>query len=168
MARWNARSAEIWVRQSPRAAARRISTIPSLERGHVTVRLHGRFARRELLERRPYREDRQKLAVVDRTDARSAKRLGLDEAKELEVAKRLAHRRLARAELPRKSCLDEALTRLELAAQDPLEEDLLDLLAEDGTRDRHRVTVTASPRDDRIREGAKALDLDRHLVAGPE
>ena len=109
----------------------------ALERADVAAGLPGGLPRGETLEGGAHRKDRQELRVVDRAHSRTAKRLGLDESQELKVAERFAHRRLARAELACQASLDKPLSRLELAAQDALEEDLLDLIAEDGARDRH-------------------------------
>ena len=110
-----------------------------LERGHVALELLRREPRGELLERGANRVDLDQLLLVDHAHARAAKRLRLDEPQQLEVAQRLAHGRLARAELLRDPRLDEPLARLELAARDPLQQDVLHLLAQDGARDRrHR------------------------------
>src|SRR5439155_16748197 len=80
----------------------------------------------------------------DLAHPRPPERLGLDEAEQLEVAERLPHRRLACAELGRDPCLDQALAGAVGPVQDPLEDQLLDLLAENDPRDRraHRSTST--------------------------
>jgi hypothetical protein len=77
------------------------------------------------------------MLVVDRSHACAAEGLGLDQPQELEVAQRFANRRLARSELPREAGLHEPLPGLQLAAKDALEEDLLDLLSQNGSRDAH-------------------------------
>ena len=89
--------------------------------------------------------DLDQLLLVEHADARAAERLRLDEAEQLEVAQRLAHRRLARAELLRDPRLDEPLARLELTARDPLQQDVLDLLAEHGAGDRRHLVDQRQP-----------------------
>jgi hypothetical protein len=73
------------------------------------------------------------MRVGDPAHPRSPEGLGLDQAEALEIAQRLAHRGLARSELPREARLDEPLARLQLPAEDPLEQDLLDLLPQNGS-----------------------------------
>ena len=106
-----------------------------LERGHVPLEPLGREPGGELLERGAHREDLDHLLLVEHAHARAAEGLRLDEPQELEVAQRLAHGRLARAELLRDPRLDEPLARLELPARDPLQQNVLDLLAEDRAGD---------------------------------
>jgi hypothetical protein len=103
-----------------------------LERADVTLGPLGRLARAELLERHPNGKHGQELLVVHRPHARPAERLGLDEPQELEVAKRLADGRLARPELAREPRLDQSLARLEVPAEYALQQEVPDLLAEDG------------------------------------
>src|SRR5207249_4199062 len=114
-----------------------------LERREIAVQADRGLARGHLLERGPDRVDLDELVLADRPDARAAERLRLDEAEQLEVAERLPDRRLARPELLRDPRLDEPVPRRVLAAQDPLEDQLLDLLAQDDARDgAHRSTST--------------------------
>ena len=91
------------------------------------------LARGELLERGSDGEHREQLRVVDCANSSPSERLGLDEPQQLQVTERLAHGRLARPELARQSCLYETRARLELPAENALEEDLLDLLAQNGS-----------------------------------
>ena len=125
------------MRQSSRFAARSIasSARSSARRSRSPC---ARLPRGELLEGGADGECGQKICVVDRTNPGAAERLGLDQPQELKIPQRLAYRRLARTQLPRKPGLDQPLARLQLAAKDALEEDLLDLLPEDGSRDAHR------------------------------
>jgi hypothetical protein len=104
----------------------------ALERADVAASLLGRLARTELFESHAHREHRQKVLVGDGTNACTAERLGLDEPQQLEVPERLAHGRLARAELAREARLDEPLARLEVSPEDALEQEVLDLLSENG------------------------------------
>jgi hypothetical protein len=87
--------------------------------------------------RRPHRVDLGELAVRDLADAGAAVRLGDDEPQRLELAERLAHRRLAHAELVGDLHLHDALPGRVLALQDPREEKLLDLVAQHGAGQRH-------------------------------
>ena len=109
----------------------------TLERRDVAVRLPCGLPRRQLLERPPYGEHREQLLVAYRAHPGSAERLRLDESQQLEVAQRLPHGRLARAELAGNACLDQALARLQLSAKDAFEENFLDLLAKYGSADAH-------------------------------
>ena len=124
----------------------------AVECAHVAG-VSGRLAGCELLERRPDGKHRQQLRVVDGTHARATKRLRFDEAQELEIAERLAHGRLARAELARQPRLDQALSRLELPPQDPFEENVLDLLTENGSRDAHEPRPIIDARLSRVNLG---------------
>ena len=107
-----------------------------LERRDVAVEPMGGEAPGELLEHRAHGEDLEEVVVGDLAHTGAAKRLRLDEAQQLEVTQRLAHRRLARAELGCDPRLDEQVAGPQLTTKDALEQDLLDLLAEDGARDR--------------------------------
>ena len=122
----------------------------------------GRLAGSELLEHRPDRKHRQQLRVVDGAHSGAAERLGLDEAQELEVAERLADGRLARAELARQPRLDEALSRLKVAAEDPFEENVLDLLTKNRPRNGHRAAAIIDARslhvNRRVRESGPVSD----------
>ena len=77
------------------------------------------------------------------------KKTGLDDfgpsgwERGLEVAERFPHRRLARAQLLRDARLHQPVAGGQLAAQDPLQQDLLHLLTEDRARDASALTVTA-------------------------
>ena len=86
--------------------------------------------------------DLDQLGLAEAADAGAAERLRLDEPQQLEVAQRLPDGRLARAELVRDPRLDEPLARLQLAAHDPLEQDVLHLLAENGAGDGAHVSAT--------------------------
>ena len=107
-----------------------------LERGDVTLEVLRRQPGRELLERGAHGVDLDQLLLVEHAHAGAAERLRLDESQQLQVAQRLAHGRLARAELLRDPRLDETLPRLQLATHDPLQQDVLDLLAEHRAGDR--------------------------------
>ena len=104
----------------------------AFERAHVAPGLLRRLASAEFLERHADGEHGQELLVVHGPYPRSAEGLGLDEPQQLEVAQRLAHGRLARAELACEARLDEPLPRLEVAPKDALEQEIPDLLSENG------------------------------------
>ena len=161
--RWNARSAETCVRQSRRDAARRISVELPLERANVPSTFTA--ASRAASSSSTARTGNTGSSCVSSTARTRAPRNGSDSTRRRSwrSRRRLAHRSLARAELPREPRLDEPLAGLELAAQDALEQDLLHLLSKDGALDRRARRHPA--RDDRVRERADALDLDRDLVA---
>ena len=159
-----------------RFAAARIASTSRSSAVDVAVEPLRRLLRRELLEHGAHGVDLDQLGLAEPAHARAAKRLRLDEPQQLEIAQRLAHRRLARAELVRDARLDEPLARLQLAADDAVEQDVLHLLAQHGSRDRAHAVPAATIRhrrrprqacgDDRVRERADAVDLDRDLVAG--
>jgi hypothetical protein len=117
-----------------------------LERLDLAVEPNGRLPRGHLLDRRTYGVDLDQLPVGDLADARPAERLRLDEAEELQVAQGLPDRRLARAQLLGDARLDETLARPVAAAQNPLEEQLLDLLAQDHPCDHGHVSAAPRPR----------------------
>jgi hypothetical protein len=132
-----------------------------LEERDVAVEALRRLPGGELLEHRPHRVDLDQLGFAERAHARASERLGLDHPQELEVAERLADRRLARAELGSDPRLDEPLARLEVTADDPVEQDVLHLLSEHGSGDRvhdgrGRLSVTVSPPVNRPRPGSSA------------
>ena len=102
----------------------------------LAVELLRRLLRRELLEDGADGVDLDQLGLAEAPDTGAAERLRLDEPQELEVAERLAHGRLARAELGRDPRLDEPLAGLELPAHDAVEQDVLHLLAQHRPRDR--------------------------------
>ena len=83
----------------------------ALEHRHVPAEALRRLLRRELLERGAHRVHLDELGVAERADARPAEGLGLDQPQQLEVAQRLAHRRLARPELAARSASRRAARR---------------------------------------------------------
>ena len=94
---------------APHRVAHRLEL--DLERGDVTLEVLRRQPGGELLERGAHGVDLDHLLLVEHADAGATERLGLDQSQQLEVAQRLAHGRLARAELLRDPRLDEPLAR---------------------------------------------------------
>jgi hypothetical protein len=99
----------------------------------------GRELGGELLERGAHRVALGDLVGAQRPHASAAERLGFHEPQDLELAQRLSHRALADAELLGDPQLDEALTRVVVALEDALHEQVLDLLAKDRAVHRHGV-----------------------------
>ena len=114
------------------------------EERHVAVETLRRLLRGKLLEHRADGVDLDQLVIAERTHPRAAERLRLDHAQELEISQRLAHGRLARAELARDAGLDEPLARLELSADDALQQDVLHLLPQHRPGDRAHATGLVS------------------------
>ena len=107
-----------WSCASPRSAASRIVSTSSASRSSsLSVIRSAREPRRERLERRPHRERLQQLLGRERAHRAAAERLVDDAAELLEVAQRLAHRRLRDAELLRDPRLDQAGAGRVLAAR---------------------------------------------------
>ena len=92
--------------------------------------------RRERLERRAHRERLEQLLGRERAHRAAAERLVDDAAELLEVAQRLAHRRLRDAELLRDPRLDQPRAGRVLAREDALQDHVLDLLAQVGAGER--------------------------------
>ena len=125
----------------------------------------------ELLQYGTHRVALGDLVGAHRPHSCAAEGLGLDEPQDLELAQRLAHRRLADTELLGDPQLDDALARLVVALDDALHEDVLDLVAKDravhrhGGRSRRRsVMATAvgrAARVSRVTAGARTRPLAR-------
>jgi hypothetical protein len=97
----------------------------------------GRELGGELLEYGAHRVALGDLVGAHRPHAGAAKGLGLDQPQDPELAQRLAHRRLADAELLGYAQLDDALARLVVALDDALHEHVLDLVPQDGAAHLH-------------------------------
>src|SRR5829696_1768160 len=99
----------------------------------------GGEARGQRLERRADGERLEQVFDGDVSYPASAEWLGVDEAELFEIAQRLSHRSLADAQLLRDARLHEPAPRRVDTREDSLEQDLLDLLAQDdaGQRSAH-------------------------------
>src|SRR5262249_33739472 len=93
----------------------------------------------------PDRVDLGELLLRHLADSRPAERLRLDEAQHLEVAQRLADGSLARAQLLRDARLDEPLARRVGPVEDPLEDELLHLLAQRDACDPAQRSISPIP-----------------------
>jgi hypothetical protein len=89
-----------------------------LEDADVAREHAARPSRGEVVERRAHAVDVEHVLLAEAAHACAAEGLGLDQAQQREVAQRLAHGCLARAELLRDARLDERLPRSELAPDD--------------------------------------------------
>ena len=179
ISRWKAMSCwtSAFVSPASHGVAHRLEL--DLERRDVALEVLRREPGRELLERRAHRVDLDHLLLVEHANARAAERLRLDESQQLEVAQRLAHGRLARAELLRDPRLDEPLARLR-ARRSTIRcsstsltcsrRTVREIAATVGpwngrTRRRMHERDLDQPAIDRIGDLADAVDLDRDGVA---
>src|SRR5947209_8692235 len=106
------------------------------QRFHATGEPGRRGPSRHLLERRPHRIGLGDLLRPHASHPGAAKWLGLDQPEDFELAQRLTHRSLADPELAGHPDLDDPLARRVGALKDPLEQRVLDLVAQGGAADR--------------------------------
>ena len=144
-----------------------------LERGHVAVEAARRLLRRELLERGAHRVDLDELRVAERPHARAPERLRLDHA--AAARGRAAPRGPAPGSCRARWAIRVSTSRspgFSSPLDDPLEQDVLDLLAEHRSGDRahrgerRRATGLGHPATTGFVSEPTPVDLDRDLVAG--
>ena len=98
----------------------------------------GRLLGRERLEHGAHRVGLEQLLLGDRAHRAAAVGLVVHAAELLEIAQRLAHRRLAALELARDLRLHEPLPRRVGPGHDALEDAILDLVAQERLVERRR------------------------------
>src|SRR5207237_1373445 len=114
-----------------------------------------------------HRKRVRQITLRERPHRTAAVRLVVHAAELLEVAQRLAHRRLAAVQLAGDLRLDEPLARRVLARHDALQDALLDLVAQDDLLQRASpfvfhapCTSGSTPRYLRCRSGSAASSFD--------
>ncbi len=97
----------------------------------VVVHVACRVPRGDSFERGPDRIDLDEVGRRDFSDSRSSKRLADDESEEFKVAECFSHGSLADTHLLGDPRFNDAVAGLQVAAKDGVEQELLDVFAED-------------------------------------